>query len=201
MTDDEPFLSRWSRRKVEAREPDAPVAPAPVELAPATSQAPTKTEPAEAVRAELPSIDSLHGLQSEYREFFKPDVDPGTQRAALKKLFSDPHFNQMDGLDVYIDDYNKFEPMSAAVSAALGANKFLQVVDHLLSEQKPKEAADAAGNEPLQQATGETQLVGETPDIVSDSVALNEARAPNDSLDAARQLPDDGNPEGPRQSS
>ena len=33
------------------------------------------------------------------------------RRAALKKLFSDPRFNVMDGLDVYIDDYSKTEPI------------------------------------------------------------------------------------------
>jgi len=29
----------------------------------------------------------------------------------LRKLFNDPRFNVMDGLDVYIDDYSKFEPI------------------------------------------------------------------------------------------
>ena len=41
------------------------------------------------------------------------------RRAALKKLFSDPHFNVMDGLDVYIDDYSKTEPIPAAMLAGL----------------------------------------------------------------------------------
>ena len=29
----------------------------------------------------------------------------------MKKLFSDPHFNVMDGLDTYIDDYGKPDPI------------------------------------------------------------------------------------------
>ncbi|MSQ18855.1 MAG: DUF3306 domain-containing protein [Betaproteobacteria bacterium] len=166
MTDHEPFLSRWSRRKVAAREP---VEPAPDVLAPAVPQPIANAEPAQVEQAPqaLPSIDSLRGLQSEYREFLQPDVDPGTQRAALKKLFSDPHFNQMDGLDVYIDDYNKFEPMSAAVAATLGANKFLHVVDHLLSEQRDKAAAESA---PPQEAV----VVSESPDKASDAMAAVE---------------------------
>jgi Protein of unknown function (DUF3306) len=201
MSDNEPFLSRWSRRKVEAREPVAPTESVPAEATPATPQPIASTEPAkvDGVPAELPSIESLSGLQSEYREFMKPAVDPGTQRAALKKLFSDPHFNQMDGLDVYIDDYNKFEPMSAAVSAALGANKFLQVVDHLLSEQKPKEAAPA---DSLQvEAPPEAKLVSETPDIASAS-AIDEAPAASSvGSEAANTIPTDGDPEAPRQPS
>jgi hypothetical protein len=39
------------------------------------------------------------------------DVDPGVRRAALKKLFADPRFNVMDGLDTYIDDYSKPDPL------------------------------------------------------------------------------------------
>jgi hypothetical protein len=41
----------------------------------------------------------------------KPDVDPAVQQAAMKKMFSDPHFNVMDGLDIYIDDYSKPDPI------------------------------------------------------------------------------------------
>jgi hypothetical protein len=41
------------------------------------------------------------------------------RRAALKKLFSDPHFNIMDGLDTYIDDYSQPNPLPAAMLAGL----------------------------------------------------------------------------------
>jgi hypothetical protein len=41
----------------------------------------------------------------------KGDVDPGLRREALKTLFKDPRFNVMDGLDVYIDDYSKPDPL------------------------------------------------------------------------------------------
>ena len=33
----------------------------------------------------------------------------------MKKLFSDPHFNVMDGLDTYIDDYGKPDPIPASM--------------------------------------------------------------------------------------
>jgi hypothetical protein len=41
----------------------------------------------------------------------QPGVDPAVQQAAMKKMFSDPHFNIMDGLDIYIDDYSKPDPI------------------------------------------------------------------------------------------
>jgi hypothetical protein len=49
----------------------------------------------------------------------KSEVDPALRRQALRTLFRDPRFNVMDGLDVYIDDYSKSEPIPAAMLASL----------------------------------------------------------------------------------
>jgi len=104
-TGTEPFLSRWSRRKEEAlRSPPEP--------------APERTADPEGPAPELPPLDTLTP-ESDYRAFFHPKVKEDVRRAALKKLFSDPHFNVMDGLDVYIDDYSKTEPIPAAMLAGL----------------------------------------------------------------------------------
>ena len=101
----EPFLARWSRRKEEARRE----VPEPVPEIAADPKAPPP---------ELPPLDKLT-IESDYRGFFHPKVSENMRRAALKKLFSDPHFNVMDGLDVYIDDYSKTEPIPAAMLASL----------------------------------------------------------------------------------
>lgn len=88
----EGFLSRWSRlKRAEATE-----APA---LAPGLPPA-----------AELPPLDTLD-FSSDFSGFLQPRVEESLKRAALKKLFHSGHFNRMDGLDVYIEDYNKFEPI------------------------------------------------------------------------------------------
>jgi hypothetical protein len=55
----------------------------------------------------------------------KPDVDPSLKRDALKKLFADPRFNVMDGLDVYIDDYTKFEPLDAETARSLVSARYI----------------------------------------------------------------------------
>ena len=103
----EVFLARWSRLKQEAgshppaeQQPAAPVAD-PKSLSP-----------------ELPPIDKLT-MDSDFRGFFHPKVGEDLRRAALKKLFADPHFNVMDGLDVYIDDYSQPNPLPAAMLAQL----------------------------------------------------------------------------------
>jgi hypothetical protein len=117
MSTDQPdgpenFLTRWSRVKTEARDGSATrPATAPAEAVPdkARSDAPPP---------ELPPVEKLT-LESDFSGFFHPKVDEDMRRAALKKLFSDPHFNVMDGLDVYIDDYSKTEPIPAAMLASL----------------------------------------------------------------------------------
>ncbi|MBI5910847.1 MAG: DUF3306 domain-containing protein [Betaproteobacteria bacterium] len=137
MDDKEPFLSRWSRRKLEAKQ-DAPAgASQAAELpaaAPAAPLAPT-TEP--------PAAGTAEGISSEYREFFDPRVDEKLRRTALKKLFSDPHFNAMDGLDTYIDDYSKPDPIPEAMLRQLN-----QAKDLFLFEEE-KQASESAGDAAL----------------------------------------------------
>jgi hypothetical protein len=131
------FLSRWSRRKHAARAAEA--APEPVTRTPDTAApaaAPVTAEQAPA----LPEVESLEGLRSDYREFLRPDVGESLRRAALKKLFADPHFNVMDGLDVYIDDYSKPDPIPPALLRAMNQARDLR----LFEEEEPAEAADAA---------------------------------------------------------
>ena len=101
---DEPFLSRWSRRKNESREGAEPVPPPSVPEAPVAKAAPA------AAAEPLPPVESLTP-ESDFTGFMKPEVDEGLKRRALKTLFQDPQFNVMDGLDTYIDDYSKPDPL------------------------------------------------------------------------------------------
>ena len=94
----------------------APAGPAPADLAPA-EPAPAEPAPADRVPpAALPPPPTLADVaaltaESDYARFVAPGVDHGVKNAALKKLFTDPHFNIMDGLDTYIDDYGKPDPL------------------------------------------------------------------------------------------
>jgi len=67
--------------------------------------------------------------------FMQQKVEDGVKRAALKKLFSDPRFNVMDGLDVYIDDYSIDDPIPEAMLAQLEHAK-----STLSGGQPPQEA-------------------------------------------------------------
>jgi hypothetical protein len=128
----EAFLERWSRMKQEAKE--APPPQKPPEKAAVDPKAPPP---------ELPPVDKLT-IDSDFRAFFHPKVGEDVRRAALKKLFSDPRFNVMDGLDVYIDDYSKTEPIPPAMMAGLRqAQNILQWAKEDAEERKRKEMEQA----------------------------------------------------------
>jgi hypothetical protein len=110
------FFNRWARHKVGVPELGAPT---PASVVPAASQQPS--QPYLAQPASAPTLSEVPGLtpDSDYSRFFAAGVDKTVQRAALKKLFADPHFNLIDGLDIFMGDYNIASPMPAAMLAAL----------------------------------------------------------------------------------
>lgn len=57
------------------------------------------------------------------------DVAPEVKNVAMKKLFADPHFNVMDGLDIYIDDYTQPDPLPAAMLRQMVSAQFLNLVE------------------------------------------------------------------------
>jgi hypothetical protein len=51
-------------------------------------------------------------------------VTTDVRNAAVKKLFADPHFNVMDRLDIYIDDYSQPDPLPAAMLRQMVSARF-----------------------------------------------------------------------------
>ena len=89
------FLERWSRLKK------------------AADKASTADIPdAEALLAQL-------GPDSDFGQFLRQEISEEVRRKAMKTLFADPHFNVMDGLDIYIDDYSISDPIPEAMLATL----------------------------------------------------------------------------------
>lgn len=162
------FLARWSRLKRSAPAPAAEAVPttepapeagsasapaAIVARAPDQADAanrdqgaasPAGTAPAVA----LPDPASLT-LDSDFTAFLKDEVGDAVRRQALKKLFNDPHFNVMDGLDIYIGDYSVSEPIPPELLAKLrSAREWLAGREDEGDATPPagaEEDADAAG--------------------------------------------------------
>ncbi|MFC7299980.1 DUF3306 domain-containing protein [Herminiimonas aquatilis] len=126
----EDFFTRWSQKKTSATKvADAGNASADIPAHPLNEARPDNEGNAspDATVKPLPTQDDVDKLthDSDYSAFMSQGVDESVKRSAMKKLFTDPHFNIMDGLDIYIDDYNKFEPISPALLASLNHAKAL----------------------------------------------------------------------------
>jgi hypothetical protein len=114
------FLGRWSRRKAglepEGLDSAAPelkpkVTPGPVSQDKKTVESASAPAEEETLPPTLEEAESIDRFAPDFSAFMKPNVDPAVQQAAMKKLFSDPHFNIMDRLDIYIDDYSIPDPI------------------------------------------------------------------------------------------
>ncbi|NBY00246.1 MAG: DUF3306 domain-containing protein [Burkholderiaceae bacterium] len=80
--------------------------------------------------------------QDDFSVFMQSGVDPDVKRAAMKKLFSDPRYNIMDGLDIYIDDYSKPDPIPPEMLRRLVQSQMLNLFKTEEEEKdKPNESA------------------------------------------------------------
>ena len=129
----EAFLDRWSRVKREVK--GGAVPPGTVE---------TTTE-----AVELPSLDTLvaQGLDADFAPFMQKGVAEATKRAAIQQLFRQPVFNVMDGLDVYIEDFNIYEPLTAAELPGLAHARAMLFPEAEDAETQAPEARQLSENE------------------------------------------------------
>ena len=197
MAQDDGFLARWSRRKLQARQGEVPAdAPAPVAAplptavaAPAaleqlTPQSPS-AQPAAHTAAPKPPPPTLADVEtltheSDFARFVAPEVGGEVRNAALKKLFSDPHFNVMDGLDTYIDDYNTPDPLPKAMLRQMAQAAYLGLVEPEPAKPPAEtpsgpQHAQAQGHPPSPEPP-ETSVAGHAPAAMSPA-AVSDAAA------------------------
>ena len=114
-----PLQTQSTQQAVDASTPHAP-------------QASAFADPGEAVPPPpAPSLDDVQSLthESDYSPFMARGVTSDVKNAAMKKLFTDPHFNVMDRMDVYIDDYGQPDPIPLAMLRQMNGAKFLNLFD------------------------------------------------------------------------
>ena len=155
------FLGRWSRRKTDVlqgkplAEPAAPVKAAPViaiavppaALAADAGQASKPVTPPAEASEKLLSLDDVKALtqDSDFKPFMAQNVGADVRNAAMKKLFTDPHYNVMDGLDIYISDYSIADPIPESMLRQMVGTKLLKIFD----EPEEDEHKQAAATLPL----------------------------------------------------
>lgn len=170
------FLHRWSRRKIEAREgglqEEAPAPAGEAEELPAadaTPLAPSEQPPIPQAEPEPPTMDDVLKLtpDSDFSRFVIRGVTPEVKNAALKKLFSDPHYNVMDGLDTYIDDYSQLAPLPESALRKMAVAKVLGFFEEearcaaALTNGEQALPAPACGNEPETNDAGSAESGGD----------------------------------------
>ena len=199
---DEPFLARWARIKRDQTQAAAPAAemsassglelantgidehlqPKMPEEARAEPGLPNSTAP-----APLPSLDNLTP-QSDFSPFMAKNVDTQLRNQAMKKLFTDPHYNVMDGLDIYIDDYSIERPLSIEVIRQMSISKTLGLFD---DEEKSAEApvGTAAETEAAVAPRGESAVLPSPSEIEASTVPPESEKEHNisKSVPATRQ--------------
>lgn len=131
--DKDNFLDRWSRLKRESKalpEKKEEGSPAPV----------------------LPALDKLTP-ESDFTGFMHPKVEDALRRVALKKLFSDPHFNVADPFEAYSGDWTGGEPISQEVLATLNQARTLLFDQDNEKKEEEKPVEQAKDDEPGRQET------------------------------------------------
>jgi putative acetyltransferase len=130
MNEDEPFLKRWSRRKVEAREGPDKVEPACESKdgdvgMPGDVSLPAQGEGRPQDKRELTETDFADvdfdalDAKSDYARFLAKGVPEAIKQRALRKLWaSDPVFSQIEPLQEYAGDFT-----DAAVAVPAGTLK------------------------------------------------------------------------------
>lgn len=166
---DEGFISRWSRRKQAVAKGGVPLA-LPASGAPEPATEPPVARPAAEAASEAqnhppvapapapPTLEDVQRLRpdSDYAAFVAPTTDNAVKRAALKKLFTDPHFNVMDGLDTYIDDYSRPDPIPEDMLRRMVQSEMLGLFrddgEPGNENAQPKASPDGAGLTPVPQS-------------------------------------------------
>ena len=160
------FFDRWSRRKTDVLQGKAVEEPVVVAKTSLPVTVDSSDKPALEAAAEKPPALSLDDVKlltkdSDFKPFMSQNVSVDVRNAAMKKLFADPHFNVMDGLDIYIDDYSKSDPIPEAMLRAMTSSKFLKLFDDEEDKDKdrdepqepaPRENANVAADQTVAQS-------------------------------------------------
>ncbi|MDB5965322.1 MAG: hypothetical protein JWQ72_1822 [Polaromonas sp.] len=173
------FFGRWARRKTAVLQGTVPGEPSPAAAAPAPAAAPEPVSasdlappatPAVAGQPPVLSLEDVRGLtaESDFTPFMAKGVGADVRNAAMKKLFADPHFNIMDGLDTYVDDYSVSDPIPEEMLRQMASAKFLRLFDEDEEEKEddagPRLALREDADDALPQSVAQSPPDIEPPD-------------------------------------
>ena len=172
----ENLLSRWSRRKQQAREKTEPANPERIDTQQNLSQkepeaslsssedlleAQSEPEPDVVLTDEdMPPIESLTE-NSDFSGFMSRGVSDELRNLALRKMYSAASFNVLDGLDDYADDYTSFEKLGDIVTSDMKHRIEMEASRKLEQEAEKliKSETEPSPEEPQDGPHGSTQSI------------------------------------------
>ena len=173
MSENEHFLTRWSRRKREARAADADP-PAEPAQAPRTEPSPAPAEPAnpEVDLSSLPSIETIDA-ETDITVFMREGIPQELSRAALRRAWAaDPAIRDFVGLAENAWDFNDPNAMSGFGPLEHTAEQVAGLVQRVVggvaqpAESVPgsptkaaEDGADAESSHALDTAEGSSKIV------------------------------------------
>lgn len=160
-------------------------------------RAPEPASPPRAVSAPpLPTLEDAQSLSidSDFKPFVGRGVAPDVRNTAMKKLFTDPHFNVMDGLDIYIDDYTQPDPLPPAMLKEMASAYFMGLVEEDPDKPRvdPQAAADVRPNDLKDPASAATPAALAAPpgqDVAQSGVCTAFPSAPGQAPAGSTEVP------------
>ncbi|QYJ82518.1 DUF3306 domain-containing protein [Shewanella aegiceratis] len=118
---------------------------------------------------DLPDPEKIE-VGGSFASFMADNVDPDAKTAALRALWKQPHYHEIDGLLEYALDYTDQPKLTAEVSAELAKKVFR----HLTKDDEAVEAAAETAETQLAQQENAAAQVEDNLDRASGEVSQNE---------------------------
>ncbi|MBR9729306.1 DUF3306 domain-containing protein [Shewanella intestini] len=193
------LLSRWQQRRdkvakeaeqVKVQEPqDVTSTDIDVEVGPvssATTQEVPAEQPDKILTAEdLPDPDAIE-IGGSFASFMADNVDPAAKQAALRALWKQPQYNEIDGLLEYALDYSNQPKLSAEVSSELAKKVFRHMTKTETDEEQEQELTAEQDENEIEETTLAQKELAPTEQQTHNQVVA--ATSPQDVLSQSDEL-------------
>ncbi|WP_285163834.1 DUF3306 domain-containing protein [Shewanella goraebulensis] len=183
------FFSRWSERReqveAEAAQEQADkkllAESAQTESTDGSEHLETQTVASDADQADkileaedLPDPEKIE-VGGSFASFMGANVSPEAKSAALKALWKQPQYNEIDGLLEYALDYSNQPKLSAEVSAELAKKVFRNVMKDEEETAEDETLLASEGDDSVGDATEAPQVLNEKSELVAETDLVNQS--------------------------
>ncbi|MEZ9140205.1 MULTISPECIES: DUF3306 domain-containing protein [unclassified Shewanella] len=192
------FFSRWTERREQVEAETAELAQQEQQAQALQAQADNEEIPSNDAQAESAEADQPEKiLEAEdlpdpekievggsFASFMGANVSPEAKSAALKALWKQPQYNEIDGLLEYALDYSNQPKLSPEVSAELAKKVFRNVMKDEKETAEDEELLASEGDDTVGDAADAPQGINEKSELVAETDLINQ----NDDLILAQEV-------------